>query len=959
MQAGSANVPAVKNISLFVVVLALATPVVAAPPAPPAAAKADPGDEPLPLWSAVKKGRLPNGLTYYVLPHGKPEKRALLWLAVNAGSVLEDDDQRGLAHFDEHMAFNGTKRFPKADIINRLEKMGMEFGADLNAYTTFDETVYQLEVPSDDEALVGQGLDILRDWAGSVSFDAVEVEKERGVVLEEWRLGSGAAQRIFDKQAPLLFKGSRYADRLTIGLPEIIQHAPREALTRFYKDWYRPDLMAVIAVGDFDAAKIEAAISARFADLENPKVKRARVRAAVPVPAGTRVSIEADAEAAGASVSVYNVVAHRGEASLNDFKRLVTGSLYEAILNERLRTISRRKDAAFVGAGVGIQGLTREIDAFARSAQPKAGKLNETLESLLTEVARVEKFGFLPGELERGRAVTERFIAQAAAEQETVNGRDYTSEITRNFFEGELMIGRTRETELTQRFLPTITLDDLNALTRSFGGPESRVILIEGPDKKALPDEASVLALVDKVARAAATLEPWTERATPTLPAAPPAGRITAEKRIEAINVTEWTLSNGARVIVKPTDFEADAVSLSALSPGGLAMASDKAFATARFANDIVGVGGAGDLDAEDLDRVLAGKKVGVSTFIGATTEGVSAGGSAKDLPLLLQLVNLGLTSPRLDENAVGVWQANTAFALQNSLAIPEVRTMRLIQKTLYCDNIRAQPPGPEDVAKAKAADALGFFKDRFGDVSDFTFVIVGAVDLKTLRPAVETWLASLPGKGRHEKEKDLKVRRVKGVVSKQWPVGAADKSQVQLTFHGDETWSRDKDRDMYILGQVLSIRLREVLREDLGGVYGVGAGGSISRSPHEERAFDVEFGCSPANVEKLIQATLTEITAVETNGIGADILDKVKQQFLRQRETALRTNRVWDQWLTTSYRYGDDPTIILDPAPMVARMTSDNVKAAAKRFLDRKQFFQAVSVPEGAANPGVKPKAP
>src|SRR4029078_8460656 len=293
-------------------------------------------------------GKLPNGLTYYVLPHAKPEKRAFLWLAVNAGSVQEDDDQRGLAHFDEHMAFNGTRRFPKAEIVNYLEKIGMRFGADINARTGFDDTVYELEVPTDDKAFVAKGLDILRDWAGDVTHAPGEVDKERGVVKEEWRLGRGAGQRIFDKQAPVLFKGSRYAVRLPIGLPEILHKAPRYRLHKFYKDWYRPDLMAVIAVGDFDdAGAIEKEIQSRFGDLKNPSNERARIAAGVPKADGTRVSIETDRELPATVVSVFNVLAPRPESSYKDFRRIVVEQVYQAILGDRFSVISRRPDAPF------------------------------------------------------------------------------------------------------------------------------------------------------------------------------------------------------------------------------------------------------------------------------------------------------------------------------------------------------------------------------------------------------------------------------------------------------------------------------------------------------------------------------------------------------------------------------------------------------------------------------------
>jgi zinc protease len=907
-------------------------------------------DAVLALWPEVKHGTLPNGLTYYILKHGKPEKRAFLWLAVNAGAVLEDDDQRGLAHFDEHMAFNGTKRFPKAEIVNYLEKIGMRFGADLNARTSFDDTVYELEVPTDDKVFLGKGLDILHDWASDVSYDPAEVDKERGVVKEEWRLGRGAGERIFDKQAPVLFKGSRYAVRLPIGLPEILDKAPRDKLYRFYKDWYRPDLMAVIAVGDFDdAGAIEKEIQARFGDLKNPAGERPRMVAGVPKPEGTRISIETDREAPATTVSVYNVLPHRPESSSRDFRRIVVEQVYQSVLSDRFGVIGRRPDAPFVGAGAGIDSETREIDAFARAAQAKPGKALATLDSLFTEVLRVEQHGVTQSELDRARTNLARGYEQSDAEEATSDSRNYTEELTRNFFEHELMIGRKLEKELTLKYLPTITLAEINTLAKTFGGADNRVILIAGPDAskaQPLPTRDQVLAIIDEVAKR--KIEPWEDKAVTAklMEQAPKPGTITKETKQGAVKVTEWTLSNGARVILKPTDFEADQVSLLGSSPGGLATASDKAYPDARFADDIAGVGGVGDLDVETLQKVLAGKHVTASASIAETTEVVEASASARDLETMFQLVHLEMTRPRKDDRAIAVWRANVADQLANRLRVPEVQFQIQSQAMLYKHQLRHKAPEPADVEKVNADKALAFYKDRFGDAADFTFVIVGAFDPVQLRPLVETYLASLPAKGRKEKEKDLGVRKIGGVVKQAFQLGQEPKARVQLMFHGDEAWTRDKDRDMFILGEVLSIRLREVLREDKGGVYGVGAGGFIARAPHQERSFSIAFGCDPARADELVKATFDEIAQLQRDGIAADYLEKVKQTFAREREVQLRSNEFWIGWLTSAYTFGDDPAIVLDPSKMIARMTSANVKAAAKRYLDAKQYFAPTLLP-------------
>jgi len=902
----------------------------------------------LPLSTAVKRGVLSNGLTYYVLPHGKPEKRAFLWLAVNAGSVQEDDEQRGLAHFVEHMAFNGTKRFPKQDLVNYLESIGMKFGPDLNAYTSFDETVYQLQVPTDDPALVAKGFDILRDWAADVSFDPAEVDKERGVVLEEWRLGRGAQQRLLDKLIQVVFGESRYAKRLPIGLPAILEKAPRDTLARFYKDWYRPDLMAVIAVGDFaDAAAIEKQIAAKFGDLARPATPRPRMEAGIPAATGTRIASETDRELPISVVGVGNLIAARPEATASDFRRLLSEQLYQQMLNERMQSIARRSDAPFATAAVVIQNVTRQVDAFARFAVVKNDDAEGALRSLFTEVLRVERHGFTQSELDRAKTIMLRNYEQGVTTAATRSSRDLTAELVRNFLEREFVIGPDAERDLAVAVLPKVTLAELNTLARSFGGAENRVIVLAGPDGKPLPAQPRVLALVDAVG--GATIEPWKDLPVTAELMKPPAwpGTVSKESKIDALGVTEWTLANGVRVIIKPTDFEQDAVVIAGSSPGGLAVAAPRDFGHARFAADIATAGGVGELDADSLGKALAGKRVLVTAEIGEVTEMIEGSGSARDLETILQLIHLRMTAPRRDEQAFTVWKTNLVEALTNQARSPDAEFAKKSAAVLWQRHARRKPPEPAEVKQVDLDKAIGFYRDRFGDASDFTFVIVGAVDLAKLRPLVEAYLGSLPGAGRKEKEGDAGARRVPGVVKQTWNLGQdPDKARAQLLFHGDEAWTRDKERDMFILGQVVAIRLREVLREDLGGVYGVGAGGSIARSPRQERQFSIQFGCAPKAVDKLLGATFTELEAIGKSGIGATYLDKVKQGFVRERETSMRTNGFWIDWLARSARFADDPSLVLDPAPVLARMTSDHVKAAAARYLDRKRAYQAVMLP-------------
>ncbi len=573
-----------KSLILLFLLAACSAPTksVAPTPKPIAAAPADPDAAPLPLWPEIHTGTLPNGLTYYILKHGKPEKRARFWLAVNAGSMQEDDDQRGLAHFDEHMAFNGTAHFPKSAIVDYLEKIGMRFGADLNAYTTWDETVYQLEVPTDQPTFVEKGLDILREWAGEASYDPIEVDKERGVVHEEWRSGLGAMKRLRDKQAKVRYAGTRYAERDTIGLPEIIQHASRDKLVRFYKDWYRPEHMAVIAVGDFDVASVESEIRARFGGLKAAAPARPRPTGGVPKASRTRYSIEADKEVPVTMVTVSNLVAHRPEPSRRDFRRHLLEIVYAAVLNERFKSIGLKPGAPFIFAGGTVNAEVRDVDAFERIAIVKGEQIEGALRALLTEVERIERHGVTASELERTRANMARSAKEMAETDATHDSRERVDEIKRHFLTGEPILGAEAEAKLMLEMLPTITVAELDGLMKPFQGDANRVISIIGPDAKSLPDEAKVRAIVDAVAKA--DVPAWEEKASGSalMETLPTPGKIVAEKRIEAIDVTEWTLSNGARVVVKPTDYKIDSVTIRGESPGGTALVSDRDFVNAR-----------------------------------------------------------------------------------------------------------------------------------------------------------------------------------------------------------------------------------------------------------------------------------------------------------------------------------------------------------------------------------------
>jgi zinc protease len=805
--------------------------------------------------------------------------------------------------------------------------------------------VYQLQVPTDDPTLVATGLDILHQWAGSITFAADEVEKERGVVLEEWRLRRGAWSRVWEQQAAVLYGGTRYADRYTIGKPEILKTAPREALTRYYQDWYRPDLMAVIVVGDVDPAAMAKDIEAKFADLKSPATPRARISGGALKSDGLKVSILRDSEMTSAQVSIDNLFPHRRESTETDYRQSLLDTLYHTMLNERLVELARRPDAPFRAAWSSTGDRTREIEAFSRSARAKPDRVEDTLVALITEVARVEQHGFTETELARAKRAHLRYREQAAREQSQRDGRAQTEELLRHFFEGELVIGRDGELALSQKLIPGITLAELNHLAKAWGGDDNRAVLITGPDDLVAPTEARVRELV--AAAATATVEPWVDDAPgDTLMATPPtAGTITAEKS-HPDGITEWTLSNGARVIVKPTDFDADTVLLRAFSPGGTAVATDKQWPSARYATYALGGAGVGELSPGMLQKILTGRIVSASPWMDETTEGVWGSSSALDLETQLQLVHLRMTAPRRDEALFGVWKASMLEWVKNRRKDPDDAFYEDMGVVVAGGHKRRKPPEVADIEAIDLDQALAFYNDRFGDASDFTFVFVGNVDLATFKPLVETYLASLPGKGRVEREKDLKIKRPKGKTEKTVVRGIEPKSYVYLTFHGAQKWTRDAERDLGTLAEVLDVRLREVLREDMGGVYGVGVWGDFQRKPRQEWTFSINFGCAPENVDKLKAAIFTEVARLQKEGIADSYLTNLKAQRVRAREVSVKSNGAWASWIVDAFDHGDDLADVLDLDAALARYTSDHVKAAAKTYLG-KQYVFGVLKPE------------
>ena len=904
---------------------------------------------PLPIDPAVRVGTLPNGVRYYVRKNVKPEQRAELRLVVNAGSILEDEDQRGLAHFVEHMAFNGTKSFKKNDIVKYLESIGVRFGADLNAETGFDETVYILPVPTDSAGILEKSFRFLGDVASGVLFDSTDVVAERGVVLSEWRDGLGAGERIRNQQFPVIFRGSRYADRLPIGLPAVLEKANPAPIRRFWHDWYRPDLMAVVAVGDADPAKLEALIKSTFGPIPRRVNPRKRMVATVPKHDSTLVTIATDPEVTSSAVGVLWKLPPSETRTVGDLRRMMMRRLYNSMLNQRFSELSQKPDAPFVGAGAGGGNFVRGSDYYALNANAKEGKLLESLQLVLTESERVQRHGFLQSELDRGRTNLLRALERAYIERDKTPSSSFVGDYVDHFLSGDGIPGVAFEYDAAKTLLPAVTLAEVNALGAEHSSASNRVVTVTLPKKDGLipPSEADIRDVFTKVA--ALTITPWTETIAEgaLVPKTPTAGRVVAEKTYDAIGMTEWTLSNGAHVYVKPTDFNADQVLMTAWSPGGTSLLPDSTVFRGAFATTALERGGVGAFSLIDLNKKLTGKVASVSAFIGDLSEGLSGRASPKDLETMMQLIWLRMTSPRPDTTALQALTQQFDAVLKNKDANPAAVFSDTVQVTLAGGHPRVRPLSVAMLKELDLAQMTAFYKDRFGDAGDFSFLFVGNVDWAVLKPLVEQWIASLPAAGRKENFRDVGPKLFSGRIDRTVRKGLAPQSQTAVLMAGSAPWSREEAYLLSSVGEVLEMRLLDRLREALGGTYSVSVNTAFSRRPRQEWQVVISYGSAPERADTMFAAVQQELDSLRRVPPTAAEIERVREQQRREREVARKQNNWWLGTLQERLDNGDDVTTVFADDALIAGLTAEKLAAVTRKYLDETNRARFVLLPE------------
>ena len=907
-------------------------------------------DRTLPVDPAVRTGRLANGLRYFIRENKRPEKRVSMRLAVNAGAIQEEADQRGLAHFLEHMAFNGTTNFKPGELVSFLESIGARFGPHVNASTSFDETIYMLDIPIDKPGYVEKGLLVLHDFANGISLLPAEVEKERGVVLEEWRGRLGAGSRLTDKQLPVIFQGSRYAERLPIGLPEILKSAPRERLLAFYQKWYRPDNMAVVVVGDIPVAEAEKLVQQTFGKIPAAKGALASVDTSVPPHKDTLINMSTDPEAQGWTVSI----AFKGKAehdnTVRGYRKTLVENLVSQMLNLRLRDLARRPNAPFLGANAGTSGIGRELELFEIEAVVPEGQITEGLGTIIQEARRMQLYGFSTDELNRAKSALLAAFERAYKERETSESPSYANEYVRHFLEQEPIPGMEFEYKIAATYLPTVTAEEVAALAREFITDENRVVLGVAPEKKETPPP-SVDTLRNTITRAsAAPVERWAEAtAGRELVEKPPApGKVTARRTVPEIGATVLTLSNGVEVWLKPTDFKNDQIMFAAYAPGGMAQAPEASFKSAGMATAMVGVGGMGGLNPVDLSKMLSGKIAGASPSIGEYTKGVSGSATPKDLETALQLNYLTQTAPNMTPEVLDLLKRRLAGALQNRDQNPRAVFGEKVEQVNTSNHYSADALEASDVPTLNLDAMKSFYASQFSNAADFTYFFVGAFTVDEITPLLEKWVASLPSTGKRTAVvRDMGVRFPASVVKEEVKKGREPASQTVLSFFADPGTDEYELHRARAATSVLNIRLREILREEMGGTYGVSVGFASSPPFKGYGAMQVQFGSSPENVDKMVAATLKEIERLKVEGPSQDDVNKVKELERRDLETNAKQNSYWLGSMQTVHMYGWDPANIARRSERTERLTPENIKTMFQKYFPMDRYTLVTLKPE------------
>ena len=910
----------------------------------------------LPLNPLVTTGKLPNGITYYIMPNAKPEKKVELRLALQSGSVSEDDNQQGLAHMAEHMAFNGTKNFKKNDIVSFLQDIGVGFGSDLNAYTSFDRTVYILPIPTDKPGNLEKGFQVLEDWAHNVTYNTDDIEGERQIILEESRLGKGADDRMLKKWLPGYLNGSRFGERLPIGKDSIISTFKPDLIRKYYKDWYRPDLMAVIVVGDITKDKGLELINKHFAGIEPVANPRPLFPFTFPAYTEDKGIVVTDKEATGFNVQMaWPAYAHNNLSSLADYKEFLTQSLFNAMLNARYREITQKPNPPFLFANGSFSGFIKGFNQFSVTASTGTNDPAKAVKVLINEVERVNQFGFIAAELERAKKNLYSNYESSFKSKDKTESSSFVDEYVTLFLDGDAAPGIENEFNYVKQFLPEITLADVNKLSGKLKENSKRFVNITGPDKTEnfkLPSNEELVAMVNSASAEKVTAYEEKTVSANLLSKAPKGGKVTKRTTNALLGTTDLMLSNGLTVTLKATDFKADEIKMQGERFGGSSNYGLKDKFSAQYATQVQSSMGFGNFAPQDLTKAMSGKKANASVSFTDTKDVVSGNATIKDLETMFQMLYLKITEQRKDTALFSSFVSKNKAQVAGIMSNPQAAFIDTMYKFIYANNPMAPSvvPSPTHFDKINLDRAMQIYKERSGDLTGMHFVIVGSFKEENIVPLVEKYIGSLPVSGVKTAFKDNKVRPIRGNKLLEYKKGKEQKSLVLQMYSGDVPYSEDAALKAAAMTEALNIKIIEEIREKAQAIYGGGVFGALEKEPYPSYTMMAQLPTGPEKVETVLISLKTEIEKIQTNGPTPETLEKVKKQWLEKYRESLKDNDTWMNTLMETKVEGKNVDRFLNYEKYVNAITVADIKNAAKVYLNPANMITAVQLPEKAA---------
>lgn len=878
---------------------------------------------PIPVDKDVRIGHLDNGLTYYIRHNALPEHRVEFHIAQKVGSILEEPQQRGLAHFLEHMAFNGTKNFPGDEkglgIVQWCETKGIKFGVNLNAYTSVDQTVYRISnVPTDDQSVVDSCLLILHDWSNAVLLSDKEIDKERGVIHEEWRSRNSGIMRLYTEAQAVMYPGDKYADCMPIGSIDVIDNFPYQAIRDYYAKWYRPDLQGIIIVGDIDVDQMEAKIKSVFADVKKPVNPAERVYYPVADNQEPLVYIGKDKEIDDPTIEIYFKQDPTPDSIKGNMAYLLQQymlSMTTSMLNSRLNELRQSANPPFIYAGCyyGNYFLAQTKDAFTLSISSKAEGINEALKAGLTELERVRRYGFTESEYERARANYLQRLESAYNEREKTKNDSYVNEYINHFLMAEPIPGIEFEYTTMNQIAPNIPVMAINQAIQQGGllPDNNQVVFIAAPEKEGIvcPTKEEVVAQLKGMKDL--KVEAYVDKVSnePLMKEAPKGGKIVSENTNAIYGTTELTLSNGVKVYIKKTDFKADEIQMKGVSLGGTSLFPDNDKLEMSYLNSVIQAGGLGNFSKVDLTKMLAGKKVSVNAAVGANTEGITGSCSPKDFETMMQLTYLSFTAPHKDMDAFASLKSRIKAQLESAESNPLSSINDTIQKMMYGYHPRYFSMKPEMVDQINYDRIIEMYKDRFADASDFRFFLVGNVDIEKVKPLIEQYLGALPSTGRKETFRDNHMDIAKGMLENTYAKEQqTPMATVFMLYSGKCKYDLKDNLLMSFLTQALDMVYTEEVREKEGGTYGVSSYGQLSKHPNEKFMLQIVYQTDPAKKDHLNGIIDAQMKKMASEGPTEEHLQKIKEYMLKKYKDNQKENGYWlnnlDEYFYTGVDY-------------------------------------------------------